>query len=108
MMIYLLPILYAYLLWVLFLAVMALQNKWHDLPKTVKVLAIPAVLAAVTLDVLFNLTIGTVLFLDIPRQYTLSQRVGGYKQNNDWRRPIAVWICSNMLDPFQAGGHCKG
>ena len=107
MMIYILPILYAYLLWVLFLAVMALQNKWHDLPKTIQVLAIPAVLLAVTLDVLFNITIGTLLFLDLPRQYTFSQRVGSYKQRIDWRQPLAVWICSNMLDPFEIGGHCK-
>lgn len=104
---YLAPLLYAYLLWVLFLAVMALQWKWHELAKTIKVIAIPAVLLAVTLDVVFNITIGTILFLELPGQWTFSQRVGEYKKRIDWREPIAFWICANLLDPFEVGGHCK-
>lgn len=106
-MMYLLPIVYAYLLWVLFLAVMALQWKWHELPTAIRVLAIPAVLAAVILDVLFNVTIGSVLFLEPPFQWTFSQRVGAYKMADSWRKPIAVWICANLLDPFEIGGHCR-
>lgn len=108
---YLLPILYAYTLWLLFLAVMALQWKWNDLPKSVKVLAIPAVLLAITFDVLFNYTIACVLFLKLPAkgEWTFSQRVGNYKRRIDWRAPIAHWICANLLDPFEAdGAHCKG
>lgn len=107
-MIYLAPILYAYALWLLFLAVMALNWRWHALPKAVRAIALPAVLVSVLLDVLFNLTLGTLLFLDLPRQWTFSQRVGSYKRRFDWRAPLAAWICDNLLDPFEAGGHCKG
>lgn len=107
-MIYLAPILYAYGLWLLFLAVMALQWKWRMLSLPVRVLAAPAVLFAVLFDFLFNVTLGTLLFLDLPRQWTFSQRVGSYKQRIDWRAPLAEWICANLLDPFEAGGHCKG
>lgn len=107
-MIYLAPILDTYILWLLFLAVMALNWRWHALPKVVKALALPAVIVSVALDVLFNVTIGTVLFLEFPRQWTFSQRVGSYKRRIDWRAPLAQWICSNLLDPFEAGGHCKG
>lgn len=110
-MLYLLPILYAYVLWLLFLAVMALRWKWNMLPLPVKVLASPAVLLAVTLDVLFNYTIACVLFLKLPAkgEWTFSQRIGNYKRRFDWRAPIAHWICANLLDPFEAdGAHCKG
>ena len=106
-MIYLAPFLYAYLLWLLFLTVMALRWKWNSLPLSVKLLAAPAVLFAVVLDVLFNITIGSVMFLDLPSQWTFSQRVGQYKMRIDWRKPIACWICANLLDPFDVGGHCK-
>lgn len=106
-MIYLAPILYTYGLWLLFLAVMALNWRWHTLPLTVRILAAPAVLLAVLLDVLFNVTLGTLLFIDLPRQWTFSQRVGRYKKRIDWRAPLAQWICANLLDPFEVEGHCK-
>ena len=107
-MIYLTPILYAYGLWLLFLAVMALNWRWHALPTTVRAIALPAVLVSVALDILFNATLGTVLFLELPRQWTFSQRVGSYKKRIDWRAPLACWICANLLDPFDSGNHCKG
>lgn len=108
---FLLLILYAYGLWLLFLVVMALQWKWNTLPRAVKVLAIPAVLLAITLDVLFNYTIACVVFLKLPArgEWTFSQRVGNYKRRIDWRAPMAHWICANLLDPFEVdGAHCKG
>lgn len=109
-MLYLLPILYAYGLWLLFLAVMALRWRWSVLPKPVRVMAIPAVLVAVTLDVVFNFTVAWALFLKLPArgEYTFSQRIGNYKRRIDWRAPLANWICANLLDPFEVNGaHCK-
>lgn len=51
------------------------------------------------------------LFLKLPAkgEWTFSQRVGNYKRRIDWRAPLATWICTNLLDPFEADGtHCKG
>jgi len=95
-----------YLFWLLFLSVMALNWRWHLLSKPVKALALPAVLVAVVIDVIFNTTIGSVLFLERPHQWTFSRRVGEYKRRGDWRTPLAKWICTNLLDPFEVGGHC--
>lgn len=107
-MIILYAIAFANVLWLLFLAVMALRWKWHSLSLPVRIIAAPSVLIALVLDVLFNVTIGSVLFLDLPRQWTFSQRVGNYKRRIDWRAPLAHWICSNLLDPFEVdGAHCK-
>ena len=96
----------AYLLWCAFLAVMALANVWRDLPIVTRVLAVPAVLFAVLLDVGFNLA-ATVLFLDLPREATFSQRMGRYKRESGIRSRIARWVCGNLLDPFDVGGHCR-
>ncbi len=95
-----------YVLWVLFLAVMALQHAWDTLPVAVKVLAVPAVGVAMVLDVGLNLAASAV-FADIPREFTFSRRMSRYKHGDDWRTPIARWICSNLLDPFDIGGHCR-
>lgn len=107
---YLLPILSAYILWLLFIVVMALQARWKKLPITVKVIAAPAVVIAVLLDLLFNYTIACVLFLKLPArgEWMFSQRIGNYKRRSDWRAPLAHWICANLLDPFDSdGAHCR-
>jgi len=99
-------LLLAYLLWVAFLAAMSLRLAWYRLTLLVKVLAVPLVLVAFALDLVFNL-VATVLFLDLPHEATFSQRMGRYKGAATWRTPIARWICATLLDPFQIGGHCR-
>lgn len=103
----------AYLLWVLFLAVMALQHAWSRLPSLVRALAVPAVVVAIALDVAFNL-LASIPFADLPREWTLSQRMGRYKLSYTngrlgavWRAKVAQWVCANLLDPFEIGGHCR-
>ncbi len=96
----------AYVLWVLFLAVMALQHAWDRLPGLVRALAVPAVVVAIALDVAFNL-VATIPFADAPQEWTFSQRMGRYKQGTGWRAVTAQWICANLLDPFEIGGHCR-
>jgi len=100
-------ILYAYVVWFAFLAVMALKASWHRLSLPVKILASPGVLSALLADIVLNV-FASVLFLDLPRQWTFSQRIGSYKKRNDWRSAPSWWICENLLDPFEIGGHCKG
>ena len=99
-------VLYCYILWVMFLAVMALANVWHSLPKFTKVLAIPAVTVAIILDFGLNLA-ATLIFLDMPQEATFSQRMGRYKKESGTRSKIAAWICGNLLDCFEIGGHCR-
>ncbi len=98
--------LYAYVLWVLFLAVMSLYAAWRTLPTFTKALSLPAVVIAVIMDVGLNI-VATIPFLDLPHELTFSQRMGRYIRNPSWRTPIAKWICGNLLDPFQVGGHCS-
>lgn len=97
----------AYVLWLLFLAVMALKHAADDkrLNRTALVLAVPAVGAAGLLDIGFNWSVG--LLLGVTPDLTFSQKCGRLKQADDWRAPVARWICATLLDPFQIGGHCR-
>ena len=97
---------YAYGLWVLFIAVMALRWAWGRLTLPVKVMACPLVLAMIAADVSFNL-VATLLFFDWPHEPTFSQRMSRYKGGAGWRAAVARWICANVLDPFEIGGHCR-
>lgn len=80
-------------------------------------------------DVLYNVTIGTIFFLDLPREGTLTYRLIRYKEHTNlmhadkwykprlvvyvinlvrlWRQTQAAWICAKLLDPFAPSGcHC--
>jgi len=104
---------YVYLVWLLFLVVMALMHARDRgvLPRGTLLLAAPAIALAVVLDVGLN-GLATIAFWELPQELTFSQRMGRYKQwaalrPNHWRVRAAVWICANLLDCFQIGGHCR-
>ena len=100
---FLLPI----LLWVLFLAYSALLAHWSALRIEVKVVGIFVVLVGLVIDIAFNWTIG--LALGVTPDLTFSQKCGRLKHGLvGWRRTGAWYFCSNWLDPFQIGGHCRG
>lgn len=93
------------ILWVLFLAYTALYARWATLRPEVKCVGAMVVLAGLAFDIAFNWTFG--LVLGITPDWTLSQKCGRLKKGSDWRTPVACYICSNWLDPFEVGGHCK-
>lgn len=99
-----------YALWVLFIASMALirSRQAGTMTPTAAILGVPVLLATATIDVVINLTIGTLLFLDKPREATLSQRMGRLCKEGGWRGKVACWTCRNLLDQFDpTGAHCK-
>jgi len=101
-------VLLAYLTWAAFLAAMSLRWAWYRLPLATRILAVPLVVVIFALDLAFNL-LASLLFIDLPREATFSQRMGRYKAGaSGWRATVARWVCANLLDPFQIGGHCRG
>jgi len=94
-------------MWVLFLAYVPLRANWSRLPTTTKALGSVVVIVAFVCDVIFNAVIGTIIFLDIPREATFTKRVSKLKRGLCWRARLAKWICENLLDPFEVGGHCR-
>ena len=95
------------ILWLLYLAVMALQraNTAKPLTGIPRILAYTVLLAGWFWDFIYNITIGSIVLLDLPREFTLSQRLGRLARGPEgWRKRAAVWIATNLLNPFSNGG----
>jgi hypothetical protein len=73
-----------------------------------KVLLMPFVVVAVLMDVACQMTVATVVFLEFPTELLVTARLQRYMAGEDgWRKRVAVYICNNLLDPFDPNGkHC--
>jgi hypothetical protein len=73
-----------------------------------KVLAYPALFIGLALDVLLNLTVCTVLFLEVPKELLVTSRLSRHIKGSGKRAVIAKWLCSKLLDELDPSGcHCK-
>ena len=94
-------------LWVFFLAYSALLANWKTLRLEVKAAGAVVIAVGWMIDIAFNWTIG--LVLGSTPDLTFSQKCGRLKYEAEgWRRSVAWYCCTNWLDPFQNGGHCRG
>lgn len=108
-------VLYVYLCWLVYILVMGLYRAHLSgrLPKSSPLYwaALPVVIVGYVMDALLQL-LATVPFLDAPRymqrEWLLTDRLQRYMAGHDhWRKRVADWICTHMLDPFDArGDHC--
>lgn len=107
-----LPVLFAYsayVLWVLYLAVMNLLRVQQEgkLSKLQYGLAMPLLAVALFVDVAFNLVFGTIGFLQLPhyKRLTLSARMDDLIRNGSgWRKRNALWFVKHLLQPFDTTG----
>ncbi len=69
----------------------------------------PVLIVGAVLDFLINFVICSVIFLEVPREFLVTQRLTRHiKKSNNYKQKIAKWICSNLLDSFDVtGNHCK-
>lgn len=104
-------ILNLYLFWILYLAITNLQRayKAKTLRKPALILGYPILGFGLVLDFLMNMIVFSIVFLEIPRQLLVTQRLKLHIKNNDgWRATLANWICNNFLNAFDANGsHCN-
>jgi len=97
---------------VLYMAIMMLDHAKEAgrlPPFTEKYVAKPLLVYGLFCDFLTNLTWGTVLFLERPKEWLLSPRVARLQDmSHGYRKTVAAWVCHNLLDPFDKSGcHCK-
>mgnify|MGYP000063470966 CR=1 FL=1 len=73
-----------------------------------KALLYPFVIVAALMDVICNITIAALIFLEFPKEWLVTQRLQRYHtSDNGWRTLIAAYVCENLLDPFDpTGDHC--
>lgn len=101
-----------YVLWVFYLAVMNLKRARDagTLTRNALYLGYPVLLIGYGIDVLVNLTVCTILFLEIPKEWTVTGRLKRHLYHSEpgsWREVIAAWFCANLLNSFDPDGrHC--
>ena len=76
----------------------------------VKAHVLPVIAIGLRFYVMLNLTIATVAFLDLPREWQFTKRcqryIAGESQWPRWewlmryRTAVAGWVCKHLLDPF--------
>ena len=101
---------FVYAFWLMFVVYSACINTgWSKLPLFPKVLLAPVGLVFMAMDVAFNLTAGSLLFLQLPTltrwppSWTLSVRLARLvKSDTTWRGKLASVIVRNLLLPFTA------
>ena len=60
----------------------------------------------ILLDVLWNWIFASIIFLQIPRHWTLSERLRDILRTDyGWRYDLAYWMCKYFIEPHDSG-HC--
>ena len=106
-MIYLLIIpLIIYALWIFFLATMNLKRvaDLNQLTPLTKILGTPILLIGYTLDVIVNVFVMTFIFLELPKEYTVSSRLARHNTNDGSIRARIAKFFEPILDPFDPSG----
>ena len=94
-------------LYVLYIASVTILAKKATLHKALYASLAPVILIAVAVDFIANVTLVSILFWDIPREYLVTQRLKRYKLLPEGKRKsVADWVCEHMLNPFDLDGHC--
>lgn len=97
--------------WVLFVCIMRLQMLRDAGQLTIgqKILGYPTLVVGLVLDVALNWLVCTVLFLEFPREATVSARL--WRHSNDepgWRQKLALIIRQQLLDTADPRGIHRG
>lgn len=96
----------SYALWVFYLAVMGLKRAKDagKLHKTALTLGYPVLIAGYLLDALVNVFVMTVIFIEVPRELTVTARLKRHIRESDgWQLALARWFIP-LLDPFDPSG----
>lgn len=99
-------LLVSYALWIFFLAAMSLQRA-HEagtLPRAAFALGVPVLVIGFALDFLVNVVVMTPLLLELPREWTVTDRLRRHhRQSTGWRLKV-VLLLEPVLDPFDPSG----
>ena len=101
---------FVYICFFLYLALMSAYTakRTSQLTAPAMVFIYPMLVIFIVLDVLLNAVIGSVIFVESPREWLFTQRVSRLNNKNNWRGKVAKYICAHFLDPFDPRGrHCS-
>lgn len=97
----------AYALWVFYLALMTLKRSRDEgkLTGVPYALAVPVLFVGYLLDFYVTVTLGSIVFFDLPRETTFTARLKRYATTpGNWRFTLTVWFAT-LLDRFDPDGY---
>lgn len=100
-----------WILWILYACVMRLKQvrEAGKLTLAMKVFGYPALFLGLAVDFVVNVVFGSLVFLQLPREMTLSRRLWKLSTGEaGWRQRWAFWIRVQLLDaidPSPEGVH---
>ena len=106
----LITLLCVYLLWVHYVAVMRLmqvRDAGH-LTTAMKAIGYPALVVGLLLDLIVNTFVATLIFVEPPREFTVSARLTRHSESTGWRQRVAIAIRSGLLDNIDPNGVHRG
>ena len=96
-----------YVLWLHFLAVMAIQTalETKTLTPVGRRFGYAILIPGYLMDILVQMTIAVLAFAELPYELTVSGRVKRLIANGDgWRKTLALWLRDHLLKPFVPTG----
>jgi len=103
---------FLWVFWGLYVLVMGVYRAHLSgrLSRAAYAFGLPWVVIGYLVDVVANIFVATLLFLELPRELLVTDRLQRYiktEGTSAWRRSIAVWVCDDLLDIFDpSGDHC--
>lgn len=105
-----LSIVYLWAFWGMYVLVMGIYRAHLSkrLKGFVRILSFPFVVIGFLMDVLANLILASIIFVEPPRELLVTGRLKRLiKEGDGWRRRLAKFICDHLLDVFDPNGdHC--
>lgn len=98
-----------YLFFILYVASMGMIRAHNEgkLNWFLWALCLPFVTVSVIVNIIHNVTIVSLLFWELPKEWTVSTRMKRHYNSNDYRGKISRWLCATLLNPFDhTGDHC--
>jgi hypothetical protein len=95
-----------YATWIFYLAVMSLSRakKAGMLSRTAIVLGTPVLFVGYLLDLLLNVTVISLVLLELPQETTVTARLKRHHIESDgWRLAVVMWF-EPLLDPYDPSG----
>lgn len=95
-----------YLFFIMYVASMAMIRAYSEkkLNGVLWVLCLPFVALSWVIDVLHNVTVFTVLFCELPKELTVTERLKRHVIQQTFRGKLARWIADNLLNSFDHTG----
>jgi len=97
-----------FVVWLFFINVMTWKKHQAKIPKWVQYVLYIVVAVGWVLDVLFNIIYCSVLFLELPKEWTASERFRRIlitKHESSYRWKLAYLFCTKLIEPWD-WNHC--